>query len=167
MKFLSQDSSPLIAVGEHVAKIDKVYLGEAEGNGRYNDKTEQLVVIFLAAGKQITRWFNLKGYKTDPKKPTIEDDQGRSIPNYLTDKAGNRLEDEANTEACQRIIGQLGHDAGISADEDFEASDLEGKEIGIKVDMDTSFGKDRLKVVYTMPAGRVSEVSEKAQAFAE
>ena len=55
MKFKSQDSSPLISVGEHVATIDKVYLGEAEGNGRYNDKTEQLVVVFLAAGKQSTR----------------------------------------------------------------------------------------------------------------
>ena len=167
MKFKSQDSSPLISVGEHVATIDKVYLGEAEGDGRYNDKTEQLVVVFIALGKQITRWFNLKGYKTDPKKPTVQDDQGRDIPNYLKDKQGNRLEDESNTEACLRIIGQLGHDTGIAADEDFEPSDLEGKEIGINVVSDNSFGKDRLKVAFTMPAERVSAASEKAEAFAE
>ena len=167
MKFKSQDRSPLIAVGEHKATIDKVYLGEAEGNGRYNDKTEQLVVVFMAAKKQITRWFNLKGYKTDPKKPTIEDDKGRDIPNYLVDKQGNRLEDEKNTEACLRIIGQLGHDAGIATDEDFEPSDLEGKEIGINIVEDASFGKARLKVAFTMPAERVSAASEKAEDFAE
>ena len=167
MKFKSQDSSPLIAVGEHLAIIDKVYLGEAEGNGRYNDKTEQLVVVFMAAKKLITRWFNLKGYEVDPDEKTIKDDSGRDIPNYLIDKQGNRIEDEKNTEACLRIIGQLGCDAGIASDEDFEPSDLEGLEVGISVIEDSSFGKARLKVAYTLPAERVSAASEKAEAFAD
>lgn len=165
-KFTSQDSSPLITVGEHVAKIDKVYLGEAKGNGLYKDLTEQLIVVFKVGKKQITRWFNLMGYQVDADEPTVKDDQDRDIPNYLT-KNSKRIEDKKNTEACLRIIGQLGHDAGIALDEDFEPSDLEGKEIGIKVVEDNSFGKPQLKVAFTLPAERVSATEEKAEAFAE
>lgn len=166
MKFTSQDSSPLINVGEHVALIDKVYLGEAKGNGLYKDLTEQLIVVFKVGKKQITRWFNLKGYQVDADEPTVKDDQERDIPNYLTDKNSKRIEDKKNTEACLRIIGQLGHDAGIALEEDFEPSDLEGKEIGIKIVEDNSFGKPQLKVAFTMLAERVS-ATEEAKAFAE
>lgn len=165
MKIISADSSPLIAAGEHLAKITKAFMVEAEGNGLYKDKTQQLAVVFESDGKQITRWFNLKGYQVDEKKPEIKDDEGRTIPNYLTDAKGSRIEDEANTAACLKILGQLAHDTGIAEGDEIDVSDLEGKEVGINVSRnDTGFGS-RLRVSYTLPADRV-KAGATAEVFA-
>lgn len=151
MKFTSKSNSALIEPGIHLASISKVYSDDASTGA------EQLAVIFVADGKQITRWYNLTGYKIDANEPTTQDSQGRTIPNYLLGKNGKRLKDSAKTESCLSIVGQLGSDAGVPAGEDFNPEDLVGEQIGICVkNEDSGFGP-RLSVHYTMPASRVEE----------
>jgi len=159
MKFTSKSNSALIEPGIHLATIDKVYTDTASTGA------EQLAVQFIADGKQITRWYNLSGYQIDADEPTTQDAQGRTVPNYKLGKNGKRLKDPAKTESCLSIIGQLGSDAGIPAEEDFEPSDLEGSEVGICVESeDNGFGQ-RLNVRYTMPSERVSEDAEVDEVF--
>ena len=159
MKFTSKSNSALIEPGIHLATIDKVYTDTASTGA------EQLAVQFVADGKQITRWYNLSGYKIDSDEPTTQDAQGRTVPNYSLGKNGKRLKDPAKTESCLSIIGQLGSDAGIPAGEDFEPSDLEGEQVGICVESeDTGFGQ-RLNVRYTMSAERVADDAEADEVF--
>ena len=159
MKFKAKSNSALIEPGIHLATIDKVYTDTASTGA------EQLAVQFIADGKQITRWYNLSGYKIDADEPTTQDSQGRTVPNYSLGKNGQRLKDSAKTESCLSIIGQLGSDAGIPAGEDFEPSDLEGEQVGICVESeDNGFGQ-RLNVRYTMPAERVADDAEADEVF--
>ena len=154
MKFIAQSNSGLIESGTHLAIIAKVYSDKASTGA------DQLAVQFEASGKQITRWYNLQGFKVDPEQPTIVDDQGRTLPNYLTDKKGNRVVDTAKTESCLSIIGQLATDAGIAKGAEFEAHDLEGLEVGIEVEEEDNGYGPRLNVKYSMPASRVSDAVE-------
>jgi len=78
MKFTSQDSNPLIGEGEHQATIARAYMSDDSSTGE-----TQLAVLFKVGLKQITRWFNLKGFKVDPDEPKTTDAKGREIPNYL------------------------------------------------------------------------------------
>ena len=160
MKFVIKSNSALIEPGIHLATIDKVYTDTASTGA------EQLAVQFVADGKQITRWYNLSGYKIDADEPTTQDAQGRTVPNYKLGKNGKRLKDPAKTESCLSIIGQLGSDAGLGEPgEDFEPSDLEGEQVGICVESeDNGFGQ-RLNVRYTMPAERVADDAEADEVF--
>ncbi|HCO83619.1 MAG TPA: hypothetical protein DIT95_08815 [Arenibacter sp.] len=154
MKFISKSNSALIEPGDHLATIRKVYTDKASTGA------QQLAVEFVADGKQITRWYNLKGFKISTESPTIKDASGRTVPNYLTGKNGKRLEDPAKTESCLSIIGQLGANAGIPLGSDFEPADLEGEQVGICVESeDNGFGP-RLNVRYTMPAEEVADSAE-------
>ena len=154
MEFISQSNSALIASGHHLATISKVYVDKASTG------QEQLAVEFIADGKKITRWYNLKGFKISTESPTTKDASGRTVPNYLTGKNGKRLEDPAKTASCKSMIGDLGCSAGIPLGNKFDPAILEGEQVGIFVDEeDTGFGP-RLKVKYTMLASRVADSAE-------
>ena len=159
MKFVIKSNSALIEPGIHLATIDKVYTATASTGA------EQLAVQFVADGKQITRWYNLSGYKIDSDEPTTQDAQGRTVPNYSLGKNGKRLKDPAKPESCLSIIGQLGSDAGIPAGEDFEPSDLEGEQVGICVESeDNGFGQGHY-VRYTLSAERGADDAEADEVF--
>ena len=165
MKFTSQDSNPLIGEGEHQATIARAYMSDDSSTGE-----TQLAVLFKVGLKQITRWFNLKGFKVDPDEPKTTDAKGREIPNYLLTKNGKRIEDKEKTKSCMRIVGQLGHDIGIEVGEEFDLEDLVGAEIGINVVKETSdfaSSGSRLRVSYTLPADKVKAPAEgeKAEVF--
>ena len=154
MKFTSKSNSALIEPGNHLATIKSVYTDKASTGA------QQLAVEFVADGKKITRWYNLKGFKISADAPTTKDASGRTIPNYLIGKDGKRLVDKTKTESCLSIIGQLGANAGVPLGNDFEPSDLEGEQVGICVEEeDNGFGP-RLNVRYTMPAEQVADSAE-------
>ena len=158
MKFTSKSNSALIEPGIHLATIDKVYEDTASTGAK------QLAVEFVADSKQITRWYNLAGYKVDTDNPTVIDSDGRTVPNYLLGKNGKRLKDASKTESCESIIGQLGSDAGVPAGDDFDPDDLVGEEIGICVENEDNGYGPKLNVRYTMPSSRVvaSDADENA-----
>ena len=154
MKFIAKSNSALIEPGQHIATIAKVYSDKASTGA------DQLAVQFVADGKQITRWYNLQGFKVDPDQPTALDSDGRTVPNYLTGSNGKRLKDKAKTDSCLSIIGQLATDAGIESGTEFDGKDLEGLEVGIEVESEDNGYGPRLNVRYSMPASRVSVSDE-------
>lgn len=156
MKLPVKDNSPLISSGKHLVEISKVYEDEA-GSGE-----TQLAVLFKAVDgdRQITKWYNLKGFKKDPESPKTVDENGRTVDNWLRNKKGDRIEDKDSTNKCMSILSQLLFDAGLGEDEDgnsvdtADTDDLEGCQLGIFVgDRDTGFGT-RTEVKYTMPASK-------------
>jgi hypothetical protein len=155
MKIEIKSNSALIEPGIHLATIGKVYTDTASTGA------EQLAVPFIADGKQITRWYNLSGYQIDTDEPTIQDAQGRTVPNYKLGKNGKRLKDQAKTESCLSILGQLCYDAGLGEPgSNADTSELEGRKVGIcVVEEDSGFGS-RLNVHYTMPSERVADDAE-------
>jgi len=155
MKLPVKDNSPLIGSGKHLVEISKVYEDTA-GSGN-----TQLAVLFKDGERQITRWYNLKGFKRNPESPTTVDESGRTIDNWLLDKKGNRVEDIEATAKCESMISGLLSDAGLGVDdkgnkvEIADTDDLEGCKVGIFVgERSNAFGT-RTEVKYTMPAKSV------------
>ena len=154
MKFIAKSNRKLIEAGTHLATIEKVYSDTASTGA------DQLAVKFNANGNTITRWYNLQGFQVDKNQPTTLDSEGRSVPNYLRDKKGNRLEDTAKTEKCISIIQEVGLHAGLQKDTEFEAQDLEGREVGILVDSEDEGYGERLFVKWTLSPSKVSVTAE-------
>tara|TARA_R110000824_G_scaffold17138_1_gene70006 strand:+ start:1669 stop:2169 length:501 start_codon:yes stop_codon:yes gene_type:complete len=150
MKLPVKDNSPLIGSGKHLVDISKVYTATAKSG------ESQLAVVFKSDDdKQITRWYNLKGFKRNLESPTTVDESGRTIDNWLMDKKGNRVEDEEGTEKCLSYISSLLSHAGLGFDakgnkvSDADTDDLDGCRVGIFVnERSNSFGT-RSEVKYT------------------
>jgi hypothetical protein len=156
MKLPVKDNSPLIGSGKHLVEISKVYDDTAKSGAT------QLAVVFKDEdSKQITRWYNLKGFLRDPESPTTVDESGRTVDNWKLDKKGNRVEDKEATAKCLSMVSQLLSDAGLGTDDagnsldEADTDDLEGCKIGIFVgERSNGFGT-RTEVKYTMPAKAV------------
>lgn len=157
MKIKVINSSPLLSAGIHQVSIDKVYTEQAKTG------SEQLAVIFKSEdGRKFTNWYNLQGFKRDPKEPTIVDENGYSRPNYLTDKQGNRVQDDEATNQCLSIIGKLMFHAGLDADTDQDPEkSLEGKSVTLAIRSENKGYGQRDVVHYTafpQEAGAVESV---------
>lgn len=161
MKITSKNDSKILGIGEHLCKITQVMLEEARVNPLYKDITEQLAVIFEdAAGKIITRWYNLKGYELDANQPTREDEEGREVSNYAIGKDGKRKEDKDKTASALNILARLAFHCGFPEGEELDTADLEGKSVGIMIERDEAFGKK--KVSYSFPATEVGTVASES-----
>lgn len=154
MKIKVVNSSPILPVGKHQVKISKVYKATAKTG------SEQLAVLFVAEdGGKFTNWFNLQGFKRDPKEPTKVDENGYKRPNYLTDKKGERIVDEEATLLCEEIIGKLMFHAGCEEGDELDPMKaLEGKSVTIAIRSENKGLGQRDVLHYTAPARETSDV---------
>lgn len=141
MKFIAKKrKSFLVEDGQHLAIIAGAVETESS-SPEFKEGTPQIEVDFqLKDGRKIKAWYNLRGYK--------KDEDG----NYITDKLGNRIVDEENTDKAQEIFAGVAADAGLSDGEEFSLEDLAGLEVGINVETNERGNK---RVTYTLPAGSV------------
>lgn len=167
MKFTARNTvSKFLGAGTHLVTISEVIMDEAKGDGSHKDLTPQLKVTFVNSDdRKFTSWYNLKGFRKydDLSEKEKKSNKFKADNNgYAIDvKTLIRLENAENTEAAQSIVGRIAVDCGIEEGEEFESSDLVGKELGIVI---AENEQGNLRIKYTMPASKVLAEADEAGA---
>lgn len=160
----------LFTPGTHATEISEATEITSHENKSWKGVTKQVKVVFRNADGVIAHSYSLQGFKkadleTNPDlkaekgfayRQALDKDGNGIGDHYLVNlKTNERVLDEENTATAQRIFGEMACDAGIPEGEDFELSDLVGRQVGVEVH-ERGTG---VEVAYTMPYERAEKAA--------
>ena len=163
-------SGKLLSAGEHAVSISEASETVSKPSDNWDDQTPQIECKFKNETGSLTHWFQLKGFMQAKDYPNGKAPKGIVFRNsengneqYAVDlKTNERLEDEAKTETCLRIISEFIADCGVAEGTKINSvadviKAISGAEVGIRV-KERADGK--VEYHYAMSVDKVRDMED-------
>ena len=163
-------SGKLLSAGEHAVSISEASETVSKTSDNWDDQTPQIEVKFKNETGSLTHWFQLRGFMQAKDYPNGKAPKGIVFRNsengneqYAVDlKTNERLEDEAKTDTCKRIIAEFLADCGVAEDTVIDSvakavKAMSGAEVGIKV---RERGDGKVEYHYAMSVDKVRDMED-------
>jgi hypothetical protein len=163
-------SGKLLPAGEHAVSISEASETVSKVSDFWDDQTPQIECKFKNEEGTLTHWFQLKGFMQAKDYPNGKAPKGIVFRNsengneqYAVDlKSNERIEDEAKTDTCKRIISEFIADCGVPEGTKIKSvadaiKAISGAEVGIRV---KERGDGKVEYHYAMPIDKVRSMED-------
>lgn len=163
-------SGKLLSAGEHAVSISEASETVSKTSDNWDDQTPQIEVKFKNEEGSLTHWFQLRGFMQAkdyangkaPKGIVFRNSENGNEQYAVDIKTNERLEDEAKTDTCKRIISEFLADCGVAEDTVIDSiakaiKAMSGAEVGIKV---RERGDGKVEYHYAMSVDKVRDMED-------